>query len=507
MKRILLFIFLIAGIVSNAQHLPYIIKTPTEYEVIAGNRVGIWTDTLTIPSASGQRLRAWLASKGDSLYMFSVAQQKYILIGPGTGGGGGAVTSVFGRTGIVTAQSGDYSAFYVPLSRTINGFALSSNLSLTKADIGLSAVPNVDATLRSNHTGTQLASTISDFTTAGRNLFTAGTGISYNNSTGVISATGLTSVPWGTITGSLADQADLVTQFATKENSANKANTFTTVNSTLFPTTQAVVDYVTSGGFVTTMAAIGSTPNANGATISGNTLTLQPASSSFGGVVTAGDQTFNGWKTFERVIATTVVSNGTVFIEGNGTSTGFIGIKPISSTPFFSTSHAGIWVNSDGTLHFRYESGTDYNLTNVGSGTVSSSGSANRIAYYSATGTTVTPLAAITANKAIISNGSGLPIASTTTDTEIGYVSGVTSAIQTQFTGKEATFTETTQEFTGSTSLTLTLSNTLKTSKTVVVFYNGLAMENAAFSASGTTITLSGLTRETTDKIKVKYSY
>lgn len=39
---------------------------------------------------------------------------------------------------------------------------------------------------------------------------------------------------------------------------------------------------------------------------------------------------------------------------------------------------------------------------------------------------------AITASKALVSNGSGIPVASTVTTTELGYVSGVTSAIQTQ---------------------------------------------------------------------------
>lgn len=49
---------------------------------------------------------------------------------------------------------------------------------------------------------------------------------------------------------------------------------------------------------VTTMGAIGSTPNANGSTISGTTLTLQPASASFGGVVTTDTQTFAGNKKY-----------------------------------------------------------------------------------------------------------------------------------------------------------------------------------------------------------------
>lgn len=43
---------------------------------------------------------------------------------------------------------------------------LKTDLVLTKSDVGLSNVPNVDATNRANHTGTQTASTISDFNTA-----------------------------------------------------------------------------------------------------------------------------------------------------------------------------------------------------------------------------------------------------------------------------------------------------------------------------------------------------
>lgn len=45
-------------------------------------------------------------------------------------------------------------------------------------------------------------------------------------------------------------------------------------------------------------------------------------------------------------------------------------------------------------------------------------------------------LAAMTAQRAVVSDGSGFITQSTTTATEIGYVSGVTSAIQTQLTGK-----------------------------------------------------------------------
>ena len=47
----------------------------------------------------------------------------------------------------------------------------------------------------------------------------------------------------------------------------------------------------------------------------------------------------------------------------------------------------------------------------------------------------------LTVNRAVISNASGKIDISTVTDTELGYVSGVTSAIQTQFSGKQASLT------------------------------------------------------------------
>lgn len=48
-------------------------------------------------------------------------------------------------------------------------------------------------------------------------------------------------------------------------------------------------------------------------------------------------------------------------------------------------------------------------------------------------------LVPLTANKAVASDGAGGLVASATTDTELGYVSGVTSAIQTQLNNKQAT--------------------------------------------------------------------
>lgn len=60
-----------------------------------------------------------------------------------------------------------------------------------------------------------------------------------------------------------------------------------------------------TGSGVTGLAAIGATPNANGATVSGLTLNLEPASNTFGGVLTTGAQSIAGQKTFINTLNTT----------------------------------------------------------------------------------------------------------------------------------------------------------------------------------------------------------
>jgi hypothetical protein len=79
---------------------------------------------------------------------------------------------------------------------------LKADLGLTKTDVGLSNVPNVDATDRANHTGTQLASTISNF---------AATVASYVGSTlqawsANLDAWALKTAPSGTVLGTTDSQ-------------------------------------------------------------------------------------------------------------------------------------------------------------------------------------------------------------------------------------------------------------------------------------------------------------
>lgn len=72
---------------------------------------------------------------------------------------------------------------------------------------------------------------------------------------------------------------------------------------------------VISGGSIT-LSAIGNTPNANAATITGNVLNLQPASVNFGGVITIGAQTIAGIKTFQSspVAPTPTASNNSTAV-------------------------------------------------------------------------------------------------------------------------------------------------------------------------------------------------
>jgi hypothetical protein len=114
---------------------------------------------------------------------------------------------------------------------------------------------------------------------------------------------------------------------------------------------------------VTTMAAIGSTPNANGATISGVNLNLQPANASFGGVVSTGTQTFAGAKTFSNDISV----NENKFGRGAG-STGSrniaIGINPLNSNTL------GTWNTAVGAYALQFNTTASYN-TAIGNEAIS----------------------------------------------------------------------------------------------------------------------------------------
>jgi hypothetical protein len=156
--------------------------------------------------------------------------------------------------------------------------------------------------------------TFGSFNDSARAALSAGTGLTYNSTTGVFTnsitqytnalaraalsaGTGLTyNSTTGVFTNSITQYTDALARAAISLTTTGTSGA-ATYNSTTGVLN--VPEYEGGGGGVTTMAAIGSSPNANGATISGSTLTLQPADSAFGGVVTTGTQQFTGAKTFK----------------------------------------------------------------------------------------------------------------------------------------------------------------------------------------------------------------
>jgi hypothetical protein len=81
------------------------------------------TARMKVPEFAGAGGNTVISSRGDIILTPGVGRHAYyqkdsgrIEIGSGTGGGGGAVTSVFGRTGAVTAVNTDYSAYYLLLT-------------------------------------------------------------------------------------------------------------------------------------------------------------------------------------------------------------------------------------------------------------------------------------------------------------------------------------------------------------------------------------------------------
>lgn len=75
----------------------------------------------------------------------------------------------------------------------------------------------------------------------------------------------------------------------------------------------------------------------------------------------------------------------------------------------------------------------------VGSGGTNSTTALNNNRVMKSSGGAIVEAAAITASRALASDANGIPVAATTTTTELNFVSGVTSSIQTQLNAKQST--------------------------------------------------------------------
>ena len=92
------------------------------------------------------------------------------------------------------------------------------------------------------------------------------------------------------------------------------------------------MDLILRPGF-SSVAAIGAAPNANGATVAGTVLTLQPASASFGGLITAGTQTIAGAKTFLSLILSQPAGAAGISLDPNAATGAFaLALSPANLT-------------------------------------------------------------------------------------------------------------------------------------------------------------------------------
>lgn len=164
------------------------------------------------------------------------------------------------------------------------------------------------------------------------------------------------------------------------------------------------------------------------------------------------DSTHNGylsstdWSTFN--------SKEPALTKGNLTDVGTDGITVTGGTGAVIGSGTSISQHVADTTHNGYLSSTDWNTFNsklsspvnltsqvtgilpVANGGTNSGTTLNNNRNIVSSGGALVESAAITVNQALISNASGIPIASVTTSAELAFVNGVTSAIQTQLNAK-----------------------------------------------------------------------
>ncbi len=145
---------------------------------------------------------------------------------------------------------------------------------------------------------------------------------------------------------------------------------------TSVPTRQTLA-FLTDTHNAVTLGAIGSSPNANGMTLSTQALNLQPASASYGGVVTTGTQTLAGAKTFSSTATFSSASTySALFTGGNvgmGTTTPGAKLHALATTEqlrlgYDNAKYNSFTVGSTGSLTIAAV-GTNPNITLTPGGT------------------------------------------------------------------------------------------------------------------------------------------
>ena len=238
----------------------------------------------------------------------------------------------------------------------------------------------------------------------------------------------------------------------------------------------------TDGSTPLTVGAFSASPQTNGATVTDEVITFGPASTTVPGMVSTGAQTWAGAKTFDSGALSSVSFTAPFFASSaaNSAASGFARLAsaqaiswrnnannadlPLatnssdqltyngnvlqSSSGLVPVSAGGTGIGSYATGDMLYASGTTTlakltigaaNTVQVSTGTAPSWSLLANANVASGAAIAVNKLAALTASRAAVSDGSGFLASATTTATQIGYLDTLSSNVQTQLDGKQAT--------------------------------------------------------------------
>jgi hypothetical protein len=193
----------------------------------------------------------------------------------------GSVASIFGRSGVVTAQNGDYTTSLVPEGSNLYWTQLRFDNALTAT----TSLPKITTLSSLALPYSQLTSIRNLFSTTSEDYWLTqrqGAAFSTTSADWWVSLKGyITGISWGSITGTLSNQADLNGKFSTKVGTSSALSANQLVYATGFNTTASVA---TSSGTVSSpltgsFVCIGS----------GCSVGIQNASASQGGAITLND--------------------------------------------------------------------------------------------------------------------------------------------------------------------------------------------------------------------------
>ena len=369
-----------------------------------GTTVEAYDVDIPTVSASQAEMEAGIETGNRSMSPLRVAQAIAVKV-TGVNTGDNATNSQY--SGLVTnaTHTGDATGATALTVVKINGTLMSSLATGLLKNTNGTGVPSI-ATARTDYAEptTALATGIlkNTATTGEHTIATAGTDYSPGTSalaTGIVKSTTAT----GALTIATAGDFPTLNQNTTGSSASCTGNSATvTTNANLtgavisvgnttalgsftaaqLNTALSDADVATGGGTASgantvdvTLAAIGAAPNANGASLSGQTLTLQPANATNGGIVTTGAQTFAGAKTLTSPVLVTptlgtpvsgTVTNltGTASININGTVGG-----TTPTTGVFTTISASGLISSSAGYQFRGADATVYELFRYTGGT------------------------------------------------------------------------------------------------------------------------------------------